>query len=715
MARRAKTAAVTTPAAADPEQLRIAIPDGAHHLAVRYILRDHIHPDPEQPRQQADAELRASIATHGLLQPITVRPHPAIIGEWMLVDGERRWRSAEGVLEELPVIVREDQEIGAGRLITQLVANTGKPLTPLEEARAYARILKATGMSQTELADLLGVARTSLNERLALLQLGPWLPLLEAGTIGLSHAVRALLPLRTIPEKYHQQAIVKLEKDYRWQKRGAGGGISVADFEHVVEQAYRAFLYPLTKTSISYHRQPAFDTKAHDRECPCGGIKASVDHAGSLRKCCGNPDWWRPRHKKAQAAKKAAEPATTTPAAKRLYLPEGTKVLTVSYSGMPKGVVELTDQEGRWKTAALYGGGVDERFDPADLVIDEAQLVELRHQYSSGYSCVGTRDVAAVKAARAAWRTRFDERAAAIEHELARALDKHRGDYQVDGAGVRKLLETVAHHHGQDLVDLADAIGIEVAEYVTKAASYERNGKAAKWLKDLDADDIAALATAFATAAGRNLKLTTERVEEEERAALAAIQKRTIPWLAKPKASSAPTKTTPAAPAKTAKTVKKVKTERRAAAPRFMQPMQPDAALAAVVGARAVPRTEITKKLWDYIKKHRLQGEGGERRMISADDTLRPVFGGKARVSMFELTKLVNAHLSPVASEKPAKPAKPARAKKAKQLDLEEAIEENADAFEDLEGEETPWLDTTDDDLWDSEDAEELEDEEVVS
>ena|SRR5579862_1278017 len=76
----------------------------------------------------------------------------------------------------------------------------------------------------------------------------------------------------------------------------------------------------------------------------------------------------------------------------------------------------------------------------------------------------------------------------------------------------------------------------------------------------------------------------------------------------------------------------------------FMKPMQPSAALAAVVGSGAMPRTEITKKLWNYIKRNNLQ-DPKERRMIVADDKMKPVFGGKGRVSMFEMTKLVNKHL----------------------------------------------------------------------
>lgn len=76
----------------------------------------------------------------------------------------------------------------------------------------------------------------------------------------------------------------------------------------------------------------------------------------------------------------------------------------------------------------------------------------------------------------------------------------------------------------------------------------------------------------------------------------------------------------------------------------FMKPMTPSAELGAVIGTSPMPRTEVTKKIWEYIKKNNLQ-DSANRRMINADAKLKPVFGGKKQVSMFEMTKLVSAHL----------------------------------------------------------------------
>jgi chromatin remodeling complex protein RSC6 len=85
------------------------------------------------------------------------------------------------------------------------------------------------------------------------------------------------------------------------------------------------------------------------------------------------------------------------------------------------------------------------------------------------------------------------------------------------------------------------------------------------------------------------------------------------------------------------------KTKRKPSAA-FMKPMTPSSTLAEVVGAKAIPRTEVTKKLWAYIKKNNLQDKKNKR-MINADANLKAVFGGKASVNMFDMTKLVSKHL----------------------------------------------------------------------
>jgi upstream activation factor subunit UAF30 len=92
------------------------------------------------------------------------------------------------------------------------------------------------------------------------------------------------------------------------------------------------------------------------------------------------------------------------------------------------------------------------------------------------------------------------------------------------------------------------------------------------------------------------------------------------------------------------KTGRKKTASKRVPSAAFMKPMTPSSQLATVVGSAPLPRTEVTKKLWNYIKRKGLQ-DSKNRRMINADDNLRPVFGGSRQVSMFEMTRLVNKHL----------------------------------------------------------------------
>jgi upstream activation factor subunit UAF30 len=86
------------------------------------------------------------------------------------------------------------------------------------------------------------------------------------------------------------------------------------------------------------------------------------------------------------------------------------------------------------------------------------------------------------------------------------------------------------------------------------------------------------------------------------------------------------------------------KSKRRAGAA-FMKPVKPDEILAAIIGHEPLPRTELTRKLWEYIRSHQLQ-DPENKTFIRADEQLKQVFGGKDRVSMFEMTKLVFAHVS---------------------------------------------------------------------
>jgi chromatin remodeling complex protein RSC6 len=144
--------------------------------------------------------------------------------------------------------------------------------------------------------------------------------------------------------------------------------------------------------------------------------------------------------------------------------------------------------------------------------------------------------------------------------------------------------------------------------------------------------------------------MATKKAKPAKKAAKKAAPKKAAKKAAPKKATkkAAPKKAAKkAAPKKVVKKAAKAAKPKvkRAPNPAFMKPMTPSATLAAVVGSGNMPRTEVVKKVWGYIKKNGLQDKKN-RRMINADDKLKALFGGKNQVSMFEMTKLVNKHLS---------------------------------------------------------------------
>ncbi len=139
-------------------------------------------------------------------------------------------------------------------------------------------------------------------------------------------------------------------------------------------------------------------------------------------------------------------------------------------------------------------------------------------------------------------------------------------------------------------------------------------------------------------AAKKSAKKAAKKAAPKKAAAKKAAPKKAAVKKAPAKKAAAPKK----AAAKKAPAKKAAKRAPNAA---FMKPLTPSAELAAIVGEKGLPRTEVVKKLWDYIKKNGLQDQKNKRQ-INADDKLKAVFGGKKSVSMFDMTKLVSGHLS---------------------------------------------------------------------
>jgi len=141
-------------------------------------------------------------------------------------------------------------------------------------------------------------------------------------------------------------------------------------------------------------------------------------------------------------------------------------------------------------------------------------------------------------------------------------------------------------------------------------------------------------------------KATAKKATAKTAAPKKATAKKATAKTAAPKKATAKKATAKAAPKATTKKVAAAPKKKTARKPNaaFMKPLNPSKELAEIVGANAIPRTEVMKKVWAYIKKNNLQ-DAKNRRAINADDKLKAVFGGKKQVTMFEMTKLVSNHL----------------------------------------------------------------------
>jgi ParB family transcriptional regulator, chromosome partitioning protein len=198
----------------------------------RVAIRD-IDPNPRQPRRSFDdatlAELAASIAALGMLQPLVVRPAPG--GRWELIAGERRLRAAQGIgMSDVPVVVIDTDDTGA--LERALVENIHRAdLNPIEEASALAQLLEDGGLTHEELSHRLARSRTAITNALRLLDLPlPLKQMLAEGRLSAGHA-RALLPLNDSPFQE------------RLARRVSDEGISVRDAEDLVRR-YLAMSVP---------------------------------------------------------------------------------------------------------------------------------------------------------------------------------------------------------------------------------------------------------------------------------------------------------------------------------------------------------------------------------------------------------------------------------------------------------------------------------------
>ncbi len=547
-------------ATVDQVELEIAIPDSALTMDIQYIPWELIHPDPEQPRQHADAELRGSIAQGGIRQAITVRTHPELIGQWMIVDGERRWRSAEGVQAMIPSVVRDDVQAGGERLRDQLVSNSGKPLTPVEEARVLGRIKSEQGFTTVkDLAQFVGLKISTVSQRLNLLEIGPWLPIIEAGVIKYTHAAEVLLPYRGCPDAVHEAVIAELGKR-RVLAIDADDLLSAEEqleeiqyesawrFENDVDPLYRKHLYPIAKQKGD--DRPTFNTSTHDAECTCGGVVIEEKHSIQKRRFCGNPDWWKPLEREAKkvekkkaAASSASSSAASKEVAKAFYAPEGVKDLgETGHLDVPKGYARLVGYSGKYST--LDNG---RPFDPADL--GEIAESDLAVQGKGAYRQLLVKESASLERARDKYAARLEAATAPVMKKFNAKLEKAI-DVAVRRDSARALLAVALagsdSYYGDDIEDLDEVLCYAGAslnlEEGTPDGAVGWEELLAEHLTDAQAAAaLEALVTLRRWGKGEKPTVNDEiaKIETEMRA---AIEKRKHPWSSPPKAKTGKSK-----------------------------------------------------------------------------------------------------------------------------------------------------------------------------
>ena len=405
----------------------------------------HIHPDPFQPRIDCDAELADSIKSQGVLQAISVEPAQALdavcdhcgntfielsaLGHYMINDGERRWRGSIAAKQThiLAKVIAPTEE--GDRLERQLTANTGKPLTPIEEALAFKRLMEVKGWSQVDLAKHLGRPRATIGDRLRLVDLDPaWLDLIGSGKLQVSHAA-IIHKYSAVPTAYQTKAAAALMQDYRAKRfLDAGGAIPVDEFKNLIYVAFRDYIKKLS--DVPGYKGPVITIAG-----------SSYDRGES--KYAADITLWRPIHRKRENARRkkmsgstssgrSAEPRRSQTDIDLDTLAKVVPVVKSSsyYAEAQKGETQVFSQWTGWSAD----------FDPAAfLAVVKPEALKIRAP-QGGSSIVVTTDANALEKARAGYLEGLKTRArAACQSVLAQLTDKALRENRISGPGVTQL------------------------------------------------------------------------------------------------------------------------------------------------------------------------------------------------------------------------------------------------------------------------------------
>jgi len=425
------------------------------------IPRRDIEPDPNQPRKTfaaADTNaLAKSLEADGQQDPVLVRKHPTKTGKYMLIDGERRWRAAEDAgLKTLDCLLETEDLDPADLLIRQAQLNSGKPLTPIEEARVCHTLANAPyNLKQTEIADRLGLPRTTVGDRIRMMELPKvWLKAIEDGKLTTSHAA-VLQPYTAIPAKHHNELFTNVIGEYEVATAiEENRAPTIDELEDALYAAASDYLHPLTGSEVG------FNPKLYEGPV----LERKRAYGGGEERLAADPALWTPlveqgkkEREKKRRKERAQEDSTSKAAAPErplIRVPDSVerKHLGNQYAtAMPQGHVAIYGagavQPGKgWYFGAGGNGYLAAAFDPDALMArldpEKCVLFEGTDYNKNRFAWLATRDQAALKAARDVaqnqWATREHDVITTLGAKLTKAVAND--GFDITGSGTPKLI-----------------------------------------------------------------------------------------------------------------------------------------------------------------------------------------------------------------------------------------------------------------------------------
>lgn len=617
----ARDSAVLEEPGAAPVRAAERAAEHASASRIETIDLSRIVESPDNPRTHFPAdwieELGASMLVSGQLTPALVRPHPTKKDHFELAAGASRYRAAKakGIAVLLCVVRPMDDAQFLEVLIFENLKR--RDLQPMEEARGYATLQKKLeGWTVERIAEKSGVSPDYVRDRLRLFKLIPEAAaLLEAGTITLGHA----LELAKISAQHQRKAVGRGRGDgalWAATQERSSDQLGLEDDErtvrHVTVRSVRELRdwintcvavdleHPELQHLLPETARRLEAAKVEQRKqvfISFGYVRPEVK---GKQKVVGPQSW-----KKAENA--AGEASCAHAVLGIVYAGDaarGHAFLVCTNKDRCKvhwaQHVKKREERERARRGELTTKGGKK--------ISEAAVVQKQREAE-----------AKEEQARKARREALDKAAPAIIDALVTAIEK------ANALTLAKQLDARPGRQAEKRVKKMPAKTLEDLVRRAVAAQHLRFWSLDEWTLDREVKPL-----------GKSLGVDVNAILKE--------REPRPPKPAKPQGPNVPARVRAEVARVKAKVKATGKAVERKPNAQFMKPVIPDAVLAAVVGATPLTRTELTKKLWAYVKKHGLHDKKNKR-MINADEKLKALFGGKAQVSMFDVTKIVSKHL----------------------------------------------------------------------